>query len=166
MRITQLLVRGKRPTIGDLRHIRDELIDALDRAGFLTEVRLTGTSLTISHGGSSFRVDVTRLGYNARLRPESAVGWVRTAVPTWEQRVEFNRVVNCRLDTLDVSARIQSGAYRVRDPGCTYTNWLRDSRAGDVIQLTAAMVARADAIRFAARREYEMGRRAPAQLGT
>lgn len=88
------------------------------RAGFRTEVkRLTGSAIKIGLHMSSFRVDTSMLGHNARIGryTKSPKGYKRTDVPTWGQRVEFNNIVNSVFDDLGLCASIKSGQFIVRN---------------------------------------------------
>lgn len=90
----------------------------IDKAGFISHASATGpTSMHIGIHMGSFRIDPNMLGYNARLNnnwQKSPKGYKRTSVPTWEQRVEFNHIINNAFDKFKLKARIMSGEYLVR----------------------------------------------------
>jgi hypothetical protein len=44
----------------------------------------------------------------------SVAGWKRTNIPTWDQRVEFNNIVNEVFDSHSATANIKSGVFTVR----------------------------------------------------
>lgn len=103
----------------------ERLASKLERAGFVTHVeQLNSQAIKIGLHMSSFRVDTKRLGHNARvgwyngmgqfMGNSSPKGYKRTDVPTWDQRVEFNDIVNDVFDKFELTCTIKSGAYTVR----------------------------------------------------
>jgi hypothetical protein len=61
---------------------------------------------------ASFRIDTNIHNRNLYHRPGAEPKL--TNVPTWEQRVEFNDIVNAVLNKFKVSANVKSGDYTVR----------------------------------------------------
>lgn len=105
------------------------ILQALNKKGFKTNAYATGaTSMKIGLHMSSFRIDTTKLGHNARVGIaaygyngcKSPKGYKRTDVPTWDQRVEFNDTVNYILDKFNIHANIKSGAYTIRKGDWSY----------------------------------------------
>jgi hypothetical protein len=95
-----------------------DIVHEATKVGFKTAAHpLTGSAIKIGLHMSSFRIDTTKLGHNARLGRyiKSPKGYKRTDVPTWEQRVEFNDLVNDVFDEYGLVALIKSGCYTVRD---------------------------------------------------
>lgn len=110
-----------KPCPMQLNELCETIVYKALRAGFLTEAHtLTGTSIKIGLHMCSFRIDVNKLGHNARLGKfiDSPKGYKRTNAPTWDQRVEFNDLVNDVFDNANLSARIMSGSFQVRNK-CT-----------------------------------------------
>lgn len=86
--------------------------------GFNTEAHtLNGSAIKIGLHMASFRINTAMLGYNGRISRfvSSPKGYKRTNVPTWEQRVEFNDLVNDVFDKYGLLANIKSGCFTVRD---------------------------------------------------
>lgn len=109
---------GGKPTERYLDDIVEIIIGEADRKGFRTEgTRLTGSAIKIGLRMSSFRIDTEMRGYNARIgrHVASPKGYKRTDVPTWEQRVEFNNLINSVFDRFGLVANIKSGCFTVRD---------------------------------------------------
>lgn len=97
--------------------IASQLQHAIKRAGYISEVRVINSSrIDIGMHMCSFRVDVNVHGYNARYNPHMKykAGYARTATPTWDQRVDFNNIVNSVLDKFKVSANVKSGDFIIR----------------------------------------------------
>ena len=121
MRVTNIRNKfGNKLTELQMQHLLTKLAGKIRQAGFITEVeRINASSIRIGLHMKSFTVDVARLGYNARVHGWSAKrstkGYVRTNIPTWEQREVFNHIVNDVFDSLKYSARITSGEYLIRD---------------------------------------------------
>jgi hypothetical protein len=111
----------------EMNMIIERLDYKFNEAGFLTSVyQLNGTSLNISQGGKCFSVDVSKLGHNARLPYVTNQygtycgikyirGYKKTSLPTWDQRVRFNNILNEVLDFYKVTCNIKSGPFVIRD---------------------------------------------------
>jgi hypothetical protein len=103
--------------VGSLEALCWDLHNALTANGFKTEVEVkNSTSIKIGMHMSSFRIITSELGYNGRISRfcKSPKGYKRTDVPTWDQRVEFNDIVNAKFDEHGLSATIKSGCYSIR----------------------------------------------------
>lgn len=109
---------GSKATEQELKQLCSIAVDKLEARGFITEAEvLSSSAIKIGLPGRSFRIDVNHLGHNARLGHfvSSPKGYKRTDVPTWDQRVIFNDVVNELFDKWDLVALIKSGCFTVRD---------------------------------------------------
>lgn len=109
---------GGIPTERYLEDVCELIVAACERKGFKTDAhRLTGSAIKIGLHMSSFRVITSKLGHNARIGRyvDSPKGYKRTDVPTWDQRVEFNNIVNKLFDKFGLVANIKSGCFTVRD---------------------------------------------------
>lgn len=109
---------GLKPTERILDELCQAILAATGKAGYITDAhRLTGSAIKIGLHMSSFRVDTAKLGHNARVGRfvKSPKGYKRTDVPTWDQRVEFNDIVNDVFDRYGLVALIKSGSFTVRD---------------------------------------------------
>jgi hypothetical protein len=117
MRVTRLRTKsGSKLTELQMQHLVVKLAVRIKKAGFVTGVdRISGSSIKIGLRMKSFTVDVSKLGYNARSAKRSIKGYMRTSIPTWEQREQFNHIVNDVLDSLKYSGHIVSGDYLIRD---------------------------------------------------
>lgn len=126
----------------------------LKAAGFITDVSApTHTTLHLNYSSHAcFVIDTDLLGYNYREDDHhSLVGWKRTAVPTWDQRVEFNDLLNLFLDRHKLKCNIKSGPYTVRtyeNGGRTEWHWQHEKpfwqiqneqRFGTIEKLTPSM---------------------------
>ena len=101
-----------------LRDLCELIVIRTAKAGFITKAsQLTGSAIKIGLHMSSFRVDTAKLGHNARIGRyiDSPKGYKRTDVPTWDQRVEFNNIVNRAFNQYGLVANIKSGCFTVRD---------------------------------------------------
>lgn len=110
MKITRFKSRSELNSI----NLSEILRIKLENAGFITDVDIASGKIGLHM--KSFVIDTGKLGYNARVsryRP-SKKGYVRTNTPTWEQREQFNHIVNDFFDKYHLSGTIKSGAYLVR----------------------------------------------------
>lgn len=117
MKITSIRIKGKKPEPRTMQAIVNQLQAAFNRTGFLTDVVATSsTAIKIGLQGKCFTIDISILGYNARLDSyhKTIKGYTITTLPNWEQREQFNHIVNDVLDSFDVRANIKSGLYTVR----------------------------------------------------
>lgn len=120
MRATAIRYKKDGKVISDSHMVAliQEVMRRTTRAGFRTDVKwLNSTSIKIGLHKSSFRIDTDKLGYNARIGRfvYSPKGYKRTDTPTWDQRVEFNNIVNDVFDRLRLTAGIKSGCFIIRE---------------------------------------------------
>lgn len=97
-----------------------ELLKKLNEAGFITDWHIVNSqSIKLGMHSKSFTVDVKRLGYNARYNPFSRtkLGYTRTSTPTWDQRVQFNDIVNSVLNEFGITCNVKSGPFTIRKGG-------------------------------------------------
>lgn len=110
---------GTKPTANDLKYLCDIIKQRAQGRGFITDTeQLTGSAIKIGLHMSSFRIDTNMLQHNARIGrfyDKSPKGYKRTDVPTWDQRVEFNDMVNDVFDKYGYVALIKSGCFTIRD---------------------------------------------------
>jgi hypothetical protein len=137
MQVTRIRTKaGKFLTDKQYDRLVKEILSKTKRAGFETDCarltkRIWGTdkkgyrkvietlplkSISIGMGFSCFRIIPKIHEYNGRMGHyiDSPKGYTRTTVPTWDQRVEFNDLINDIFDAWKLSARIKSGPYLVR----------------------------------------------------
>lgn len=114
MKITRMkLKQNDSKTLYNLSYKLETL---LSKKGFITHVGLEEG--TIGLHMRSFKIDTKKLGYNAKISYMTSnpkKGYKRTDVPLWEQREEFNHIVNAFFDKHNITAKIVSGKYLVRD---------------------------------------------------
>ena len=110
-------MNGKKMKSSELEALVQTLLAKLEIAGFLTEGSvINSSSIKIGMRMKSFVINVQKLGYNARYNPygKSKKGYSRTSTPTWDQRVQFNDMVNQVLNDLNISANVTSGPFTIR----------------------------------------------------
>ena len=103
-----------------------------NKAGFVagTEIK---NSQSISIGGHmrQFNIDTKKLGHNADYsqyaQKTCKAGFKRCDIPTWDQRVKFNRLINRVFNQFSLVANIKSGLFVVRtiESGSIH-NWFRE----------------------------------------
>lgn len=129
MRATKIrsIETGKKISKSELQTLCEYIFSKAQCMGFLTSTEvLNGSSIKIGIHMGTFRIDTDMLGHNARISRfcDSPKGYKRTNVPTWDQRVEFNNLVNKAFDTYGLKANIISGNYTVRTfDGGGETSW-------------------------------------------
>lgn len=124
MKITKMRIKGKKLNSDEIQVIVFSLRARLGRAGYVTNVEsLTETSIKVGMHMASFRIDTTVHDRNLYHTPHAEPKL--TNLPTWEQRVDFNNIVNAVLNKFKVSANVKSGDYTVRkgDVSMTETDW-------------------------------------------
>lgn len=162
MKVTYMRIQGKKPTPEQLSFIIADLTREFNDAGFITSVDATSsTGLNIGLGGKCFTVDTGKLGYNALtgfytmyggfIDRGGIKGYTRTAIPTWDQRVKFNDILNKILDAYEVTCNIKSGPFIIRDRengGYSEDDWESQVPDGQwsycvdrIVELTPDMVA-------------------------
>lgn len=116
---------------------------SMEAIGFETKAIVKNSSrIDLTLGGSCFRIIPEKLGYNASYTPFSGsqykLGYKRTRVPTWDQRVEFNNMLNKILDNYEVSANIKAMELIIRQGTKSYnendwfeqeSEWRAENRA-------------------------------------
>ena len=133
----------------NLEFIGNRLVFLLSEAGFITESFVINSSrIDLKTEKKSFKIDVEKLGYNARLSPfgNYKAGYRRTSTPTWNQRVEYNNIINEHLDLLQLSCNIKSAHYVIRQGNETFDEldwenqkkdweWQNESRGFKVVSI-------------------------------
>lgn len=164
MKITSLKNKDGSKLSGDQYFsLMTELEHAIKDAGFVTDISKQDAAIHLSNSKFSlFTIDLKKLPYNARIgraQDHSIKGYVRTSVPTWNQRVQFNNILNMVLDKHEISANIRSGIFAIRRgfivyneddwlnaEYCAYNGWINlgmqlsrydDSLAGVMTELEA-----------------------------
>lgn len=96
--------------------------------GFETTTTITSRSgIHIVHRNDTFHIIPEKTGYNVYYPYLSdGLPWKKTRKPTWNQRCEFNHLVNDIFDELALSAHISSGAYRIRAKDGRDRDWSAD----------------------------------------
>jgi len=132
MKITNIRTKNNEiPSTDSILALEKMLVSKFNKAGFITVVNpLTRASLKIGLHMCSFRVDIDKLGHNADFGNAGRMcklGYKKTAVPTWEQREQFNHIVNDCFDKLKLSATIKSGDLLIRHKLDGRINWWHPS---------------------------------------
>jgi hypothetical protein len=113
MKITSIRVKGQLPSTDLILEIERTLRRRFARAGFITQVAAqTRSCIKIGLHMRSFKLDLTKHDRNLRHNPH--LGAKLTDTPTWQQRVEFNNIVNSVLNKFRVSANVKSGPFTIR----------------------------------------------------
>lgn len=124
MKVTKIKSNGKKVSLSELETLCQYIVFKASAAGFITESSVVNSqSIKIGLHMRTFKIDVNQLGYNAQYNPyrQTKLGYVRTCTPTWEQRVEFNNIVNEAFDRFKLTANIKSGDYTIRKGFYSYT---------------------------------------------
>lgn len=96
-----------------LETIKCQLDHALYAKGFITDVYVVNSqSIKIGLWMRTFKLDTTRWDRNPQVNPYQSK---LTSLPTWDQRVIFNNIVNKVLNKFKISANIKSGPYTIRE---------------------------------------------------
>lgn len=127
MRATKIRTnKGEVPSTDTMLKLEQLLKKAMTKQGFISNAAaLSRTGMKIGLRMCSFRIDTTKHGYNedrGRIGSSCKAGYKRTSIPTWEQREEFNHMVNDCFDKLKLSAKIKSGPFVVRN-GVRVNEW-------------------------------------------
>lgn len=113
MKITKIRVKGQKPETNDLNLIVSQLSHKLAKVGFITEVEIVNsTCIKVGQRMRSFSLDLTKHDRNLQVNPH--LNPKLTNLPTWDQRVQFNNILNEVLNKLKVSANVKSGPYTIR----------------------------------------------------
>lgn len=152
MRITGMRIEGAKPDLNTLMRIVSKLEQRFKQAGFETCVeQVSSTSIHIGLNMRTFTIDVAKLGYNADrgqwAGSRCKAGYKRTRTPTWDQRVQFNDIVNEVLNQYSVVCSVRSGEYVVRTRGRAYSesDWDYNDRSYDITSITQTIVNRLSA---------------------
>lgn len=116
MKATFIKQNNKRPTQEVLNKLVKTIESKALRLGFRTFARVESLSgIHIGHHRDTFSILPEALGHNVRYpyQPDG-LPWKRTRKPTWDQRVQFNNLINDIFDELKLTARIVSGTFIVR----------------------------------------------------
>lgn len=112
------------------RHVLEQIAKELElkaaMLGFIHYAYVDGSSIRTGINSKSFVINTGMLGHNGRVGRfvDSVKGYKRTNLPTWEQRVAMNHLVNDVLDSYEVSANVKSGNYIVRtSSGDRVSSW-------------------------------------------
>lgn len=124
MQIRAITIKGRKPTKAQMQTLVKRLENAIARAGFETCVfQVNGSRVDIKGGASGVSnkyatINVQKRGYNYRVNGFTAyhtkLGYKRTNVLSWNQRVELNNLINDVLDNMHVTATIASRGFVVR----------------------------------------------------
>ncbi len=109
-----------------LQLLQSKLQYEITKAGYISDVTIMNTSrIDIGLHMCSFRVNTKVHGYNARYNPHMTykAGYKRTSTPTWEQRVDFNNIVNAVLNKYKVSCNVTSGDFIIRQGTKVFTEY-------------------------------------------
>lgn len=113
MKITKM--RNKKnevPSSDVILAVEKELKAQFIRAGFITNVNTeTRTCIKIGLHMKSFSLDLSKHDRNLY---KSQCGDKLTNLPTWDQRVVFNNIVNNVLNKFKLSGNVKSGPYTIR----------------------------------------------------
>jgi hypothetical protein len=119
MKITSIRINREKPSELNLQRICDKIQHAFKTFGFVTNVEVhTSTSIRIGLHMRSFQLDLDKHDRNLYI---SRAGNKLTNLPTWDQRVEFNDIVNKILNAFNVSANVKSGPYTIRQGTKSFT---------------------------------------------
>lgn len=124
MKITKLRKSGQKLTGQKLTNLIDRIESVMESMGFIVQGEaLNSSSIKLSHNRMQFSIDVDKLGYNTRY--SSGLSPKRTRCPAWSQRVKFNNELNKIMDTFDITCKITSGPFLIRDGYrvCLESNW-------------------------------------------
>ena len=118
MKITNIrdLDSGKKLSKPELETIAEVLQLKINKAGFHAHVTVINSSrIDLSLRSKSFEVIPEILGYNATgFEGGYKKGYKLTRTPTWDQRVEYNNIVNSVLTGYKIKAVVKSGLYTIR----------------------------------------------------
>lgn len=131
MKLTKIRNKDGKLDSFNLQVVCNALKRSLECYHFITEVTPVNSQyIKIGLHMRSFKIDVKAIGYNARRTPFDSkykLGYRRTDTPTWNQRVQFNDIVNAVLNSLGIFCNIKSGSYTIRYGGIAFneSDWLK-----------------------------------------
>lgn len=124
MRFTDIRRNKRKLTKSSLNRLARCLQSQVQNEGFVAWSRVVNSSrIDLSNSGCSFTINLNKLPYNARWTKWTIEAFkeghlkkpfIRTTTPTWEQRKDYNHLVNILLDRLKITCRVVSGPYEVR----------------------------------------------------
>ena len=123
MKITKMRFKKGIPSTDLILDIERDLKQRFAKIGFVTNVNTqTRTSIRIGLHMRSFSLDLAKWDRNLQCNPHAAK---LTNLPTWDQRVLFNNIVNSVLNKYKVSANVKSGPYIIRQgrDAMTESDW-------------------------------------------
>jgi len=113
MKITKIRTKKNEiPSTNIILQFERELRQQFKTAGFITNVNAeTRTGIKIGLRMRSFSLDLTKHSRNLYISP---YGDKLTNLPTWDQRVVFNNIVNKVMNKYKLSGNVKSGPYTIR----------------------------------------------------
>lgn len=115
MKITHIRINDKTPTRTEMQDIMLILTHEISKANFITEInQTTKYAIKLGQHMRSFSINTDYLPHNVQYNPHRPNGRL-TSLPTWDQRVVYNNLVNAVLDSLNVSAMVTSGPFLIRE---------------------------------------------------
>ena len=113
MKFTKIRIDGKIPSSEVMEQIARDLEATVRAAGYEAYSEVTSkSSIKLSNNQSSFKVNIARHGYNTRHRMNGSK--MRSHSPTWDQRVEYNNLLNKVLDDFGVSCNVRNSFFKIR----------------------------------------------------
>lgn len=123
MRLTNMKFKNKKLNSEKVNALLVDLHSAFKSAGFITEMNVVNSQcIKIGQRMRSFSINLAKHGYNT----QHSIGQMRlTNLPTWEQRVIYNNIINNVLDLHQISCNIKSGPYIIRKgfTVCAESDW-------------------------------------------
>lgn len=121
MKLTKLRNKdGEKFSWEELESISRDLQNSIGAAGYESEAcQVNSTCIKIGLHKRSFSVVLARHGYNTQHGMGGAKR--RTNLPSWDQRVDFNNIINSVLDDHQASCNIKSGEYIIRQGTKSFT---------------------------------------------
>lgn len=112
MKITKMRTNGQVLDESMMMKIMSDLDKRFKKAGYLTNVNeVNSSSIKIGQHMRSFSIDTDMHDRNLQCNPYAQR---LTNLPYWDQRVEFNDIINDVLNKFKVSANVKSGPYTIR----------------------------------------------------
>lgn len=114
MKITKIRTKqNEKPSMDVLNSVKTDLNLAFKKAGFITDVYIiNNVSMKIGLHMRSFSLDLTKHDRNLQCNPH--LNPKLTNLPTWDQRVIFNNLINKVFNKYKLSANIKSGPFTIR----------------------------------------------------
>lgn len=118
MKITKIRDKnGESVDTYTLERVCIELERRFDKAGFITGVEIRGSAIYCGMRMKSFTIDPKKRGHNAdtsRYAQQTAKGYRRTTIPTWDERKEYNHIINDVLDKFKLKANAYNSVLYIR----------------------------------------------------